>query len=86
MKLINLLDKIANSEIKPIIYFRINSFGYNYIIKYLYYEFIIEEVDSSFSTNLFKKGESFNKYILSSLNKEITIIENKFKEGDYNGL
>lgn len=75
MKLINLLDKIAKNEIEPIIYFRINTFGYNFIIKYLYFEFIIEKVDTSFSKCLFKKGECFNKYILSSLNKEITILE-----------
>lgn len=86
MKLINLLDKIANDEIKPILFFRINTMGHNFIIKYLYFEFIIEEVDTSFSINLFKKGESFNKYVLSSLNKEVIILddylENKGEENE----
>lgn len=76
MKLIDLLNKIANNEIEPILYFRINTAGYNLILKYLYYDFIIEEVISSDNTSLFKKGDKFD-LILYSLNKSIEILRGK---------
>lgn len=80
MKLIDLLIKIEKNEIEPIIYFRINTSGYNFTIKYLYYDFIIEDVYSSFNRSLYKKGESFESLILLSLNKTIEILDNKEKE------
>ena len=74
MKLINLLEKIENDEIKPIIYFRINTFGYNFIIKYLYFHFIIIDVEGSFKNNIVKNKDFFDEFILYSLNKNIEII------------
>lgn len=76
MKLIDLLIKISNNEIEPPLYFRINTLGHNFIIKYLYFAFIIEDVKTSFNRSLFKKGENFNM-ILSSLNKTVEIIKSK---------
>lgn len=79
MKVIDLLNKIANNEIEPPLYFRINIIGHNFILKYLYYGFVIEDVKSSFNSSLFKKGEEFN-LIISSLNKTIEIIEGEDDE------
>lgn len=76
MKFIDLLNKISKNEIEPIIYFRVNLLGHNFIIKYLYFDFIIEKVDSSFNRSLFKKGDSINNILLSALNKKIEIITN----------
>jgi len=53
MKLIDLLYKISKDEVEPPLYFRINTFGYNFVIKYLYFEFIIIEVKSSFTNCMF---------------------------------
>lgn len=74
MKVIDLLNKIANNEIKPPLYFRINTLGHNFILKYLYFSFVIEDVKSSFNKSLFKNGEKFD-LILSSLNKTIEILD-----------
>lgn len=79
MKLIDLLIKISNNEIEPIIYFRLNYCGHNMIIRYLYYNFKIVNVKSSFSKSIFKKGEDFN-FIISALNKKVEIID--YEEGD----
>jgi len=76
VKLIDLLNKISNNEIEPPLYFRINTAGHNFVIEYLYFDFIIEDVKTSFSSTCFKKGESFDM-ILSSLNKTIEIIKGK---------
>lgn len=74
MKLIELLNKIANNEIEPPLYFKINTLGHNFILKYLYFRFVIEDVKSSFNKSLFKNGENFD-FILSSLNKTIEILD-----------
>lgn len=76
MKVIDLLVKIANDEIKPVIYFRVNLLGHNLIIKYVYFSFIVEKVYSSFSKSAFKEGESIDNIILTSLNRQIEIIDN----------
>ena len=60
MKLIDLLYKISKDEVEPPLYFRINTFGYNFVIKYLYFEFIIVEVKSSFTDCMFKKRRLFS--------------------------
>lgn len=75
MKLIDLLDLISKDEIKPITYFKINCGGRNFIIKYLYYAFIIEKVSTScIYDDLFKKGDYFDSLILANLNKNIEIL------------
>lgn len=77
MKLIDLLNLLSKEEKKPILYFRISAGGRNFIIKYLYYAFIIEKIDTSYNEdNVYKEGDCLSAtMILANLNKKIEIIK-----------